>query len=87
MTVMMVIIIETEKTHHSMKRQWFGINIAQFNTAIITQRCEQRQRLCELIKRGGGRRGVPEVKNTVVYSLKQHMYTASDWYELPPPVT
>lgn len=73
----MVIIIVTEKTHHSMKRQRFGINIAQFNTAIITQRCEQRQRLCELIKRGG-RRGVPEVKNTVVYSLKQHMYTASD---------
>lgn len=53
----MVIIIVTEKTHHSMKRQRFGINIAQFNTAIITQRCEQRQRLCELIKRGGPARG------------------------------
>lgn len=54
----MVIIIVTEKTHHSMTRQSIGINIAQFNTAIITQRCEQRQRLCELVKGGrGGREG------------------------------
>ena len=52
-----------------MNRQPSRINIAQFNTAIITQRCEQRQRLCELS------RGMPEVKYCCLFPLTAHVHS------------